>query len=294
MSSTLLIINADDAGFSRGINDAVALCAQRGIVRSTTLMANGSAFEHAVRVLSGIEGLGLGIHLVLTDLQPLDARGRMAELLDDAGRLPGGPLALLSALAEGRGGRDALKRELSLQVEKVLDHGILPTHLDSHKHVHALPPVLDAVLDVAGRYHIRRLRNPFDDTGLTRETLEAAEAGTRLRFLGRWVQARGARMLEPHFRRAVHRAGVQVPERFFGTALTGFWTMDLVRAVFGRISPGRQEWMVHPGQDEADLKRMGTSLVGERRRELELLLSPRLERFLAAQGFRLGSYGDED
>ncbi len=290
MTSRFLIINADDAGYSRGINNAIAQCAERGVVRSTTLMANGGAFEHAVKVLGGVGTLGIGVHLVLTDLAPVDPTGRIQELLDEAGRLPRGPLALFSALAAGRGGGEALRRELSLQVEKVLDHGILPTHLDSHKHVHALPPVLEIFLKVAARYHIGWIRNPFDETGRAPDILRSLDGPWRSRFFFQWLQTREARLLRPHFRRAVRQAELRTPEGFFGTALTGLWNMELVRTVLGRLPPGTHEWMTHPGKDEAELRRMGTRLVEERFREMDLLLSPELERFLTSHAIEIRSY----
>jgi len=290
LPSRVLIINADDAGYSRGINHAIAQCADRGVVRSTTLMANGGAFEHAVKVLGGVRDLGIGVHLVLTDLAPVDPTGRMQELLDEGGRLPRGPLALFSALAAGRGGMETLRRELILQVEKVLDHGILPTHLDSHKHVHAAPPILEMVLKVAARYGIRWVRNPFDETGRAPDILRSLDGPWRSRFLLQWFQSRETRLLRPYFRRAVRRAGLLTPDGFFGTALTGLWNMQLVQMVLGRLPPGRYEWMAHPGRDEAELRRMGTRLVEERFREMELMLSPELERFLTAHAIELRSY----
>lgn len=278
MPPRILIINADDAGYSRGINNAIAQCAERGVVRSTTLMANGAAFDHAVKVLGRVMGLGIGIHLALTDLEPVEPTGRIQELLDGAGRLPRGPLALFSALAAGRGGREALRRELSLQVEKVLDHGILPTHLDSHKHVHAAPPILEIVLKVAARHRIRWIRNPFDETGRAPDILRSLDGPRRSRFLLQWLQTRQTRILRPHFRQTVRQAGLRAPKGLFGTALTGLWSLEMVQMVFEGLPPGKHEWMTHPGEDEAELRRMGTRLVEERFREMDLLLSPELER----------------
>ncbi|MCU0587345.1 MAG: ChbG/HpnK family deacetylase [Syntrophobacteraceae bacterium] len=293
MASRILIINADDAGYSRGINDAIAQCSAGGALTSTTLMAGGRAFEHAVKVLGRAENLGIGVHLVLTDLEPLTPDQGLEGLMDQNGCLPRSPEALLRALAGRRAGRQALRRELSLQVEKVLDHGIVPTHLDSHKHVHLLPPILEVVLEVAARYGIRWIRSPFDATGGPWSLLRALQGTHRQRFLSRWVQARATRILEPRFRRAVHKAGLRIADGFYGTALTGMWSMDLVRAVFEKLPPGRYEWMVHPGADPVELRRMGTRLVEERQREMELLLSSELKRFLHSYGILPGSYGSE-
>ena len=52
--------------------------------------------------------------------------------------------------------------ELAAQIRRILDAGIRPTHLDTHKHTHLLPPVLDAVARMAQEFGIRWVRRPFD------------------------------------------------------------------------------------------------------------------------------------
>src|ERR1700688_1671347 len=70
-----LIVNADDFGFTAGVNRAIVEAHQHGIVTSTTLMANGRAFEDAVILAKTVPHLSVGCHVVLIDGEPvLDAK----------------------------------------------------------------------------------------------------------------------------------------------------------------------------------------------------------------------------
>ncbi len=293
MESRILIINADDMGYTRGINDAIIRCATHGVLRSTTLMANGAAFEHAVSLLRNVENLGVGIHLVLTDLKPVGNPRDLGGLVTEGGRLPRGPSGLMAAMARGDVPKQALYRELSLQVEKVLDHGIRPTHLDSHKHVHAIPRVRDLVFQVAARYGILWIRNPFDTTGSLWEVSAGFKSRGLLDILSRWGEAGLARVLSPHFSHSIRRAGLRTPRRFYGSALMGRWDLQTARRVFRALPAGVSEWMVHPGDVDEDLIRIRSSLLNQRERERDLLLSPVLRRFLAEQSIHCKSFGDD-
>ena len=52
--------------------------------------------------------------------------------------------------------------ELQAQVEKILDAGITPFHLDTHKHTHLAFPVLSAVARLSEEFRIPWVRRPFD------------------------------------------------------------------------------------------------------------------------------------
>ncbi len=45
-----VIFNSDDFGYSHGVNYGIMDAYQRGILTSTTLMANMPGFEHAVKL----------------------------------------------------------------------------------------------------------------------------------------------------------------------------------------------------------------------------------------------------
>jgi chitin disaccharide deacetylase len=60
-----LIVNADDFGLTAGVNRAILECHKRGVVTSTTLMANAAAFSEAVQDAQSAPELGVGCHVVL-------------------------------------------------------------------------------------------------------------------------------------------------------------------------------------------------------------------------------------
>ncbi len=81
-----LIVNADDFGFTPGVNRAIIEAHTRGIVTSATLMANGRAFEDAVRLAKTVPRLSVGCHIVLIDGEPvLDAERLPSLTVADSG-----------------------------------------------------------------------------------------------------------------------------------------------------------------------------------------------------------------
>src|SRR5499427_10716150 len=147
--SIRLIVNADDFGFTRDVNAGIVDAHRDGILTATTLMANGDAFDDAVRQARETPSLDVGCHLVLIQGRSL-LTGRA---------LPATLPQLLAALA-----RRELRvyDELAAQVRHIEQAGIRPTHLDTHKHTHLAPPVLDAVARLAQEHGVPWVRRPFD------------------------------------------------------------------------------------------------------------------------------------
>lgn len=61
-----LIINADDLGMSSEFNQAICSLMTQGIVSSTSLMANGRAYDEAIQDIHKFDLKNIGIHLTLT------------------------------------------------------------------------------------------------------------------------------------------------------------------------------------------------------------------------------------
>ncbi|MBL8235663.1 MAG: ChbG/HpnK family deacetylase, partial [Bryobacterales bacterium] len=137
----LLVVNADDFGFTRDVNDGIVEAHRNGILTATTLMANGAEFEHAVTLARRHPSLDVGCHLVLVGGHSRDVAG------------------LVSAVLRGQLDVEA---ELDAQIRRILSVGLRPTHLDTHKHTHLHPRVLHAVGKLSHQYRIPWVRRPFD------------------------------------------------------------------------------------------------------------------------------------
>jgi len=151
-----IIFNADDYGYSKGVNLGIMEACKNGLVRSTTMMTNMPGFEHGVWLYKNIEScLKIGVHLVLTTGQSLG--GVYKTITDNKGHFL--PQAELFSRARA-GTLDLLEveKEYRLQIQKVYDAGIVPTHMDGHHHNQNLPYVVDIFLKMANEFGLRAVR----------------------------------------------------------------------------------------------------------------------------------------
>ena len=128
------------------MNEGIVEAHLHGILTATTLMANGGAAGNTQLNSLATPSLDVGCHLVLV---------QGSSVLDPSRALPESPRALALAVLAGR---IPVYEEMAAQVRKIVAAGIAPTHLDTHKHTHVLPPVLSAMARVAREFGIPWLR----------------------------------------------------------------------------------------------------------------------------------------
>src|SRR2546426_4582911 len=87
-----LIVNADDFGWSEGVNRGIVEAYRNGIVTSATVLANGEAFDGAVRLARQERRVGVGVHLNLSDGAPLLPRWEVPSLVHEQGQVSGGAM----------------------------------------------------------------------------------------------------------------------------------------------------------------------------------------------------------
>ncbi len=160
-----LILNADDFGLTRGVNEGIIRAHRDGILTSATLMATGPAFEDAVEGARATPTLGVGCHLVLTGGVAIAPRKEIPSLVDAAGRLPRSLGSFVARLSSGRILTQEIEVELRAQIEKIRAAGIEPTHCDTHKHTHAHPAVMKVLARLIQELKIPRVRKPVEDLG---------------------------------------------------------------------------------------------------------------------------------
>ncbi len=215
----LLVVNADDLGYDPEIDRGILEAHSRGIVTSATAMVEtpfaAEALSRAPR------SLGVGLHAVVD---------------------PGGG----RATAEG-----ALRRQLE-RFEAL--RGLPPTHLDSHKHAHARPEILEAFAAVAVERDLP------------------------------------VRAIDAPMREALRARGVLAADAFLGDAARRpAWTREALLAALALVREGVTELMAHPGHAPSHAR---TSFGVERELELDALCHPLVRARIDRAGIRLRSYAD--
>jgi hopanoid biosynthesis associated protein HpnK len=275
-----LIVNADDLGISRGVNRAIVQAHRSGIVTSASIMANLPSAEDALTRTAICPDLGLGLHLTLTAGRPLSSPAQVPTLVDTTGDflLLG---TLLGRLARGQVRADDLRRELGAQVEWALRRGVIPTHLDSHHHVHIFPTVTRVVVELAREHTIRWVRTPLESGPLPRTLSLPPRDAARTVAISLFGML--ARVL-------VHRAGLRTTHHFRGIALGSGWDTAALLRLLNDLPAGLTELMTHPGIPDEELARL-TTLVDGRDRELAALTDPAARETVRQRRVRLTNFG---
>lgn len=239
------IVTADDLGLRADVDAGVVRAHREGIVTHASWLAGGeTACEAAALVSRDALGLGIGLHLALSQVRPSGPEGPLAALLTPEARFPGQRRAFLWSLRR----KKAVWREWNAQAdafERVW--GRAPAHLDSHQHVHLAPWLGPLAVRLAVERGIPRLRAPREG--------------------GAGVQTRAFSALGRRLAQTARAAGLETPDAFRGFAVSGTLTLDDLRTWAGAGADG-EEWMCHPGlRDEPDGYR--------RRQELEALVAAR-------------------
>jgi len=285
-----LIINADDFGLTAGVNRAIVEAHQRGVVTSATMMANGGALQDAV-ARAHEAGLSVGCHVVLIDGAPLLAPQDVSSLVvaDGTGtRFRDGWLGFASRALRKRLDEEQIAAEVEAQIRRIQQTGLRVTHVDSHKHVHLLPPVLRPLLAAAKACGVRAVRNPFAPL----KPLAVAHLARRPRLWTRYSEVKLLRRFYQEFRNAVADAGMITTDGTFGIVVTGALDSELFAAIVGSLPEGTWELVCHPGYCDEELRSVRTRLRKSREQELRVLTSPAARRAIEAAGVELISYAE--
>ncbi|MBO8128162.1 MAG: carbohydrate deacetylase [Peptococcaceae bacterium] len=246
-----LIINADDFGYTKGVNKGILQAMRDGVVTSTSLMVNQEGTCDALAMLRFGNISKVGVHLCLTAGAPLNPPELVPSLVNEQGRFKDYRALYRQVLPEGE-----VLRELQAQVGLVLSAGFKVTHLDTHHHIHTHPVILDALINIAKTYRlpVRSI------TGEMRFMLWQNGIPTPDHFCGDWFAGGVSVRAFKEYVTTALRAGVRV-----------------------------MELMTHPGIAD-DVLRQRSSYTSERERELAILCDPNLLRWLNDRNVRLSSY----
>ena len=255
-----LITHADDLGLSAAGNNGIFEAHLKGIVTSSSLLANGPALKHAVRRLPPT--LDVGLHLDLSEGRPLIGGHRTLTRADGRfhGKAEARRLALRNHFAP-----EEVERETLAQIDRLLDTGLHLTHLDGHQHLHVYGSLAAPIARAARRRKLRWVRLPADAHP------HAALAEERRRQILDYSRLAAAA------RPIYGKAGLHSVDAFAGPSLSGAWTLGRMTTFLASVRPGITELMVHPGRHEV---------------ERQVLTHEKLPALLNERGIRLAHFGN--
>lgn len=245
-----LIVNADDFNLTEGVTRGILDGHRLGIITSTTVMVNLPGLTRTRDLAREASGLGLGLHVNLTLGAPVLPVGAVPSLVDGAGHF----VRDRSRVGES-GAMPEIRAEIAAQARRFEEvFGRRPTHLDTHYHMHRLPRILAAVLDVAG------------------------ELGVPVRAL------------TPEMAVLIRGRGLSAVDRLIGeVGPDAYWTTERLRECIRSMGEDITELLCHPGY--ADEALAISSYTAQREGELRALCDPAVRAALAASGVRLIHYG---
>jgi len=159
-----LIVNADDFGASRSINDAVIRAHREGILTTASLMVNEPGCGDAVELAKQNPRLGVGLHLTLlmghSALSPREIPG----LVNERGEFLNEPVKVGMRYFFRRELREPLRKEIHAQFARFRTTGLTLDHVNGHLHMHLHPVVFGILMEDAQKLGIERMRltrDPF-------------------------------------------------------------------------------------------------------------------------------------
>ena len=277
-----LIVNADDFGRRPLINQAVAEAVDKKGLLSASLMAGEPYFAEAVEIAQKRPQLGVGVHLTLVDGRPVLPAEEIPTLAVHHGCFLPDHGAFVKHYVQGKIARADIEKELAAQLDKVMQTGIVPTHVDSHQHMHMLPGIFPLVLKLAAERGIKRVRisqgiygNPF----------------TPWPGIGDLVGKFGLETLSCIDRRQAKAQGFVCPDNFVGQVAGGAVTAEFMKELAEKFAAGSVEVMLHPGlKNEALIAETGWQHDYEA--EFHAVCDAEVQEKLSRKGIILSNFGD--
>ncbi|MBA1200273.1 ChbG/HpnK family deacetylase [Pseudomonas capeferrum] len=165
-----VIVNADDFGLDACTNAVILHAFQAGLLSSATAMANMPAFAGACILAQQPLLRGrIGLHFNLT-YGPAMSQAILDEKRFCTAQGEFDLSVKRSALRLSRRERNAVEQELEAQWQHCLNHGLTPSHVDSHQHVHNIWPIGEIVARFARQQGVpvRLARNIGPNIGLAK------------------------------------------------------------------------------------------------------------------------------
>jgi hopanoid biosynthesis associated protein HpnK len=263
-----LIITADDFGLHASVNEAIERAHTEGVLAAASLMVAAPCAADAIARARRLPGLRVGLHLVLADGNARLPAASIPDLVDGAGRFSGNMVSAGMRFFFLPRVRRQLAAEIRAQFEAFAASGLALDHVNTHKHFHLHPTVLNLVLSIGREFGLRAMRLPRE--------------------------IRPQMVLRPWLalvRRRLRQAGIRHNDYVVGIRESGQFDERALLGALGALPKGVGEFYLHPALQSGS--RISASMQGYRHEdELAALLSPRVRRAIDELQLVPGGFSD--
>lgn len=262
------------------VNEAVERSHTQGVLTSTTIMTNMDDFEDAAAIARKLPRLGVGVHLNIFKGRPISQEPHVKCLVDSQGDFKYSPHTLAFLTTFRHDIRKAIKTEMTAQIQRLIDSGLHPTHLDSHKHIHFFPAVHPIVCSLAKRFNIPAIRYCWEPAELSNTP---------------WPLSMPPAKRDAKLMRVMARFNGFYDAEFFKTQVTfglthvGRIDTNYIKALTLYTSTETAELMTHPAV-ENNAADAGKPLKMNHRTEFEALCDERTKKYIRDADIELINY----
>lgn len=225
-----LIVTADDFGYSSYANKAIIRCFRKGIVTSTSLLANTNHFDDSVKLLKLNKNLDVGIHINLTEFRPLTIAKTMTG--KDGNFI--GKDEWFNGFYK-KASKVEIENEIGAQIERAFSAGLRITHINGHNHIHIFPKVMGIALRLAKKHNIKYIRLP--DEKIVEKSQRASTEIRKRNLMSKFSEPAKSKII---------KSRLKTSDAFYGILNMNDMDFGRLAMILKSIKNGTSELMVHP------------------------------------------------
>ena len=276
-----LIISCDDLGISKEINLGIKDCLVKGVASSSSIIANGKFYEHALNeVVAQTPIKFYGLHLNLTEGHALsNISNNIICDQNNKFNISAKKYFLLSFIKSNKKLEKYVYEEFKSQIQKVLKDGVKISHFDSHEHIHHSPWIFKIITVLGKEFNINKIRFVNEKIILKNYLNNAYDKIKNLNYLKHFIINICNKKIINSF---------ASPDYFFGILNSNRINLDEFFIYLNHLNHAKTfELCIHPGNQDESGKGNENRLM-----EKNLLLSDKFKNFIENKKINIINFSD--
>ena len=233
------IIHTDDIGMCQSNVEAFADLWEAGIISSGAIMYPCPWANAAIELCQKNPQIDMGVHLTLTSewqhyrWGPISTRNPRSGLMDAEGYF-----YRTTAEAQKHGQPAAVKVELQAQLNRALQAGLHPTHIDTHMGSVAAAKFMNAYTQLAKKHKLPPMIFRMDEAEWRATGLDPITAKLAARMIHQ-LEEQHVPLLD-----AINQLSLEWSEGY----------RDMTKQTLSDLKPGITHFIIHPNKDTPELR----------------------------------------